>query len=124
MDTVITEPLEINSDPFMPDAERVRQLKRDNPSMTHKQIAERVGRKQTYVASVLRASKDIPRSNRGRPRKAKKSLNPTTNPVTIDFIKRLNPSASDDRVKQLEEQIKDLKAVLRYLEGKLYGAPV
>ena len=119
MDTItITDTVQLS------DTEKARQLKRQNPNMTAKEIAARIGRKVTYVYAALRFAKDIPHPKRGRPRKAKKVVKPVISPVTIDVIKKLSNTQLDERIKHLEDQIQELKTVIRYLEGKLYGAPV
>ena len=123
METItINEP--VQAEVTLTDTEKARKLKRENPAMTAKEIAERIGRKATYVYAALRFAKDIPHPKRGRPRKAKKAEKPVINPVTIDVIKKFNASASDERIKRLEDQVKDLKTVIRYLEGRLYGTSV
>ena len=111
------------------DTEKARQLKRQNPNMTAKEIAARIGRKATYVYAALRFAKDIPHPKRGRPRKAKKVVKPVISqekPRTLDDILALPKQAAKDdwQIKSLEGEIANLKVVIRYLEGKLYGAPV
>ena len=108
-------------------AEKVRKYAAENPAATAQQIADALGTKVQYVHTVwyLDRKKKLGGSKRkvGRPRKVR-SLNdlPTTNRITVHSP--LAPTAQEIRMQQLENQIGDLKTVIRYLEGKLYGAPV
>lgn len=118
MDTItITDTAQLS------DTEKARQLKRQNPSMTAKEIAARIGRKATYVYAALRFAKDIPHPKRGRPRKAKKVVKPVTSPAKVaDGILPPNPllrNPSYDRIRKLEAQIVQYRTVISYLEHQL-----
>lgn len=105
------------------DAEKARQMKRDDPSLTSKQIAERIGRKVTYVYAALRVAKDLPKGKRGRPRKVKTVRNQPPAEVFKSF-KKLNEAMTDIRIEQLEQQIREQGIIIRYLEGRIHGASV
>lgn len=111
-------------------AAQIRELK---DTMSVQQIANKLGVKPQYVHSVMyaeRKKKGIVSTKRGRPRKF------VTPVVEMAPVKRegepvktitLNmPSAElqQIRVDQMEREIENLKTIIRYLEGKLYGAPV
>lgn len=120
----ITQP--VQAEVALSDTEKARKIKRENPAMTAKEIAERIGRKATYVYAALRFAKDIPHPKRGRPRKAKKVVGqkPKAQPVTLGMIHEATVGLNQVRIDNLKQEIADLKTVIRYLEGKLYGAPV
>lgn len=111
-------------------AAQIRELK---DTMSVQQIANKLGVKPQYVHSVMyaeRKKKGIVSTKRGRPRKF------VTPVVEMAPVKRegepvktitLNmPSAELQQIRmdQMEREIENLKTIIRYLEGKLYGAPV
>lgn len=111
-------------------AAQIRELK---DTMSVQQIANKLGVKPQYVHSVMyaeRKKKGIVSTKRGRPRKF------VTPVVEMAPVKRegepvktitLNMPSADlqqIRVDQMEREIENLKTIIRYLEGKLYGAPV
>ena len=130
METItINSPIEVPKAAPISDAEMARQLKRQNPKMTAKVIGAQIGRKPTYVYAALRFAKDIQMPKRGRPRKVKKVVKteaPTVHEqgITLDMIKKANESLKSAQISQLERENSELKAVIRYLEGRLYGASV
>lgn len=113
METItITDPA-----PKISDTEKARQLRRQNPNMSAKEIAAQIGRKVTYVYAALRFAKDIPHAKRGRPRKAKKVVE-RSRILPPDPLRPIGPTASE-RIKKLETQIIQFRTVISYLEHQL-----
>lgn len=107
-------------------ADKVRKYAAENPTATAKQIAEALGTKIQYVHSVWyldRKKRGAARGKVGRPRKINKfsDLIAAKNKI---IHSPLIPTPDEIRMQQLEEKVEDLKVVIRYLEGRLYGAPV
>lgn len=105
-------------------ATKVREVSAANPAMTADEIAKMIGTKKSYVHTVWymdrkksKGGKRVFARKVGRPPKAKTI-------DSADLIERANKTLNDVRVTHLQSQIADLKVVIRYLEGKLYGAPV
>ena len=114
-------------------AAQIRELK---DTMTVQQIAERLGVKPQYVHSVLyaeRKKKGVVSTKRGRPRKfvtpvvemapVKREGEPVKT-ITLNMLRQTSADLQQIRVDQMEREIENLKTIIRYLEGKLYGAPV
>lgn len=105
-------------------ADKVREYTKANPKALAKDIAKALSTKTQYVHSVWyldRKQKGAPAKKIGRPAKAR-TLN--------DILALPKQSTKDDwQIKSLEGEIANLKAVVRYLEGRLlegrlYGASV
>lgn len=112
-------------------AAQIRELK---DTMTVQQIAERLGVKPQYVHSVLyaeRKKKGAVSTKRGRPRKftglemapVKREGEPVK-AITLNMLRQTSAELQQARIDQMEKQIENLKTIIRYLEGKLYGPPV
>jgi hypothetical protein len=101
-------------------ADKVRKYAAENPAATAKQIAEALGTKIQYVHSVwyLDRKKKAGRRKVGRPAKVR-----TLNDI-LGLPKQLPENKEALYIKNLEGEIASLRTVIRYLEGKLYGAPV
>lgn len=107
-------------------ADKVRKYAAENPTATAKQIAEALGTKIQYVHSVWymdRKKRGAARGKIGRPRKVR-TLNDLLGSNKKIVHSPLVPTADEIRMQQLEDKVEDLKVVIRYLEGRLYGAPV
>lgn len=118
-------------------ADKVREHTKANPKATAKEIAQALGTKIQYVHSVWyldrKAKKAAGKRKVGRPRKfvtpvvEMKPLQregAPKNGVTLDKIHETTSNFWQSRCETLEAEVADLKAVIRYLEGRLYGAPV
>jgi len=94
-------------------ANRVRKMRSDNPQMTAKQIAEALGTKISYVHTLAyldrKAGKKVKRLKILRPR------------VKMEEVSNAIPKGNTT---SLEQEIVSLKAVIRYLESRVYGASV
>ena len=94
-------------------ANRVRKMRSDNPQMTAKQIAEALGTKISYVHTLAyldrKAGKRVKRLKILRPR------------IKREEVSSAIPNAN---ATSLEQEIVSLKAVIRYLESRIYGASV
>lgn len=112
-------------------AAQIRELK---DTMTVQQIAERLGVKPQYVHSVMyaeRKKKGVVSTKRGRPRKftglemapVKREGEPVK-AITLNMLRQTSAELQQARIDQMEKQIENLKTIIRYLEGKLYGPPV
>lgn len=103
-------------------AAKIRELKAANPEMTVAEIAKKLGCTTQYVHSVFYLDKKKPSAPKKRGRPAKKAsildVVPTQQEETPILIR------DSFRVKLLERENDELRAVIRYLEGKVYGAPV
>ena len=107
-------------------------FKKDNPDRTPAEIAEFLGVKRTLVYSALRKT-GKPAGRRGRPRKfvtpvvempIQRQGHPEKNTVTLNLLRKTSAELQQVRIDQMEREIENLKTIIRYLEGKLYGAPV
>lgn len=108
-------------------ADKVRKYAAENPTATAKQIAEALGTKIQYVHSVWyldRKKRGAARGKAGRPRKIGRPAKVQPKVVTLDKIHETTSNFWQSRCETLEAEVADLKAVIRYLEGRLYGAPV
>lgn len=106
-------------------ADKVRKYSADNPTATAKQIAEALGTKIQYVHSVWymdRKKRGAARGKVGRPRKVSRPMKIRTLDDILGLPKQDNKQ--DLYIKNLEGEVASLRTVIRYLEGKLYGAPV
>lgn len=101
-------------------ANKVREYAKEHPKATAQEIAKAVGTKIQYVHTVWyldrKNKKSAAKRKVGRPAKAR----------TLDDILGLpKQSVADDwQIKSLEGEVANLKAVVRYLEGRLYGASI
>ena len=118
-------------------ADKVREHTKANPKATAKEIAQTLGTKIQYVHSVWyldrKAKKAAGKRKVGRPRKfvtpvvEMKPLQregAPKNGVTLDKIHEATIGLQKVRSEGLEKEIENLRAVIRYLEGKVYGASV
>lgn len=103
-------------------ADKVREASKANPDKTAADIAALLGTKRSYVHTVWYMDRKKGRKTSRRVGRPPKTVQERTS--AIDVIKPLNTIVADDRVKRLEDQIQDLMVVIRYLEGRLYGASV
>lgn len=98
-------------------AEKIRKYAAENPAAGAADIAKAVGTKVQYVHTVWyldrKSKKSAVKRKVGRPAKAR----------TLNDILGL-PNQSDWQIKSLEGEVANLKAVVRYLEGRLYGASI
>jgi len=109
----------------MSKSQQIIQAKKANPNATAAEIASMLGVNRTLVYSALsyHAKKSGKVAKRGRPRKF-------VTPVIEVDINQPSPFEVTTRnvmsmqVESLEDEVKQLKAVIRYLEGKVYGASV
>lgn len=113
-------------------ADKVREHTKANPKATAKEIAEALGTKIQYVHTVWyldrKAKKPAGKRKVGRPRKF---VTPVVEMKPIQS-KALTPNEIQEsvsnfwqsRCETLEAEVADLKAVVRYLEGRLYGPSV
>lgn len=101
-------------------ADKVREHTKANPKATAKEIAQALGTKIQYVHSVWyldrKAKRLAGKRKVGRPAKVR----------TLNEILALpkQPVKDDWQIKSLEGEVANLKAVIRYLEGRLYGTSV
>lgn len=107
-------------------AEKVRKYAAENPAASAKEIAQALGTKIQYVHSVWyidRKKRGAARGKVGRPRKVQ-TLNDLLGSNKKIVHSPLVPTPDEIKIRQLEDKVEDLKVVIRYLEGRLYGAPV
>jgi hypothetical protein len=106
-------------------ANKVREYTKANPQALAKDIAKALGTKIQYVHSVWyldRKKKGVHAKKVGRPAKVGR---PPKARTLDDILGLPKQTAKDDwQIKSLEGEIANLKAVIRYLEGRIYGAPV
>lgn len=114
-------------------AAQIRELKGTMPVLA---IANKLKIKPQYVHSVLyaeRKKKGVVSTKRGRPRKfvtpvvemapVKREGEPVKT-ITLNTLRQTSADLQRVRIEHLEREVENLKTIIRYLEGKLYGAPV
>lgn len=103
-------------------ADKVREHTKANPKASAKEIAEALGTKIQYVHTVWyldrKAKKPAVKRKVGRPAKVQPKA------VTLDMIHEATIGLQQARSETLEKEVENLRAVIRYLEGKVYGASV
>ena len=116
-------------------AQQILDFKKSNPTATPADIATALGVKRTTVYSTLSYHKKNGTKvakRRGRPRKF---VTPVVEMQTIkhdtplegvmlDKIRAATIGVQDMQIERMADKITQLKAVIRYLEGKVYGASV
>lgn len=113
-------------------ANKVREYTKANPKASAKEIAQALGTKIQYVHTVWyldrKAKKPAVKRKAGRPRKFVTpvvEMKPIqSKAVTPDEIQESVSNFWQSRCETLETEVADLKAVVRYLEGRLYGPSV
>ena len=106
-------------------ADKVREHTKANPQASAKEIAQALGTKIQYVHSVWyldRKKRGAARGKVGRPRKVSRPVKARTLNDILSLPKQ--DSKEDLYTKNLEGEVANLKTVIRYLEGKLYGPSV
>lgn len=119
----------------MSKSQQILEAKKENPHASASDIAAMLGVKRALVYSALsyhakKSGKTA--AKRGRPRKF---VTPVIEMQTIkndtpveglmlDKIRAATIGVQDMQIERMEDEIKQLKAVIRYLEGKVYGASV
>lgn len=115
--------------------QQILDFTKSNPTATPTDIATALGVKRTTVYSALAYHKKNGAKvakRRGRPRKfvtpviemkTIKHDDPLEG-VTLDKIRAATIGAQDMQIERMADEITQLKAVIRYLEGKVYGASV
>lgn len=99
-------------------AQKVIEFQSANPSATPADIAAALGIKRQYVHSVMymqRKKAGAIKRKPGRPRKVA---------VKVSLPAVSVPTPQENHTLRLERELAELKTVIRYLEGKLYGASV
>lgn len=113
-------------------ASKVRELL-NNPTLSAKEIAKKLGTTTQYVHTIAYMDKKKAGTVRkvGRPRKFVTPVvempiqePPAKNPVTLNLLRQTSAELQQIRMDQMEREIENLKTIIRYLEGKVYGAPV
>lgn len=98
----------------------VREATKSNPGATADKIASIVGCKAQYVHSIWYLDRKKPKKGRpGRPRKVVAEVKPTRDNEPTKKV-----ADFDLIIHNLSSEVRELKAVIRYLEGRLYGASV
>ena len=112
-------------------AQQILDFKKSNPTATPADISTALGVKRTTVYSTLSYHKkngNRVAKRRGRPRKFVTpvvEMQPTkVEGVTLDKIRAATIGMQDMQIERMADEITQLKAVIRYLEGKVYGASV
>ena len=112
-------------------AKQIIEFKKSNPTATPTDISTALGVKRTTVYSTLysQAKKENRvATRRGRPRKFVTpvvEMQPTkVEGVMLDKIRAATIGVQDMQIERMADEITQLKAVIRYLEGKVYGASV
>lgn len=116
-------------------ADKVREFTKANPKASAKEIAQALGTKIQYVHTVWyldrKAKKPAVKRKVGRPRKFVTPVvemmplqRKAAQPVTLDMIHEATIGLQQARSETLEREVENLRAVIRYLEGKVYGASV
>jgi hypothetical protein len=104
-------------------ADKIRQMTKQNPGMNAKQIADSVGSKIQYVHTVWyldrKGKKTAVKRKIGRPRKVRALNDAPVQGLIKEVTLPLNKDAQD-----LRDEVANLRAIVRYLEGRLYGASV
>jgi protein-tyrosine-phosphatase len=94
-------------------ASRIRKMRSDNPQMTANQIAEALGTKVSYIYTLAYSDRKS-----GKKVKRLKILRPR---IKSEKVSNAIPKGNGT---SLEQEIVSLKAVIRYLESRVYGASV
>jgi hypothetical protein len=116
-------------------ARQIIEFNKSNPTASPADIATALGIKRTTVYSALYyyAKKNgKAAAKRGRPRKfvtpvvemQKIKHDTPVEGLMLDKIRSATVGLQDMQIDRMEEEITQLKAVIRYLEGKVYGASV
>ena len=113
-------------------ANKVREYTKANPEMSAKDVAKELGTTMQYVHTVWyldrKGKKDTVKRKVGRPRKFVTpvvEMKPIQRKaVTLDMLHKATIGLQQERSETLEKEVENLRAVIRYLEGKVYGASV
>lgn len=105
----------------------------NNPDAKAADVAQLFGISKPYVYT-LRSKIGKEPKKRGRPRKfvtpvvemdpVKQEGEPVKTITLKNMIRQTSADLQRVRVEHLEKEVENLKTIIRYLEGKLYGAPV